>query len=567
MFGALCALVLLRLLVWKFFPTFEPFIKEDISNLICAAAILVVAAFFYGRKAVLGAPLQEKRTGLELVLGAYLAASALSLVISVDRVATTRYVIVLFSYVVFFFMLAETLDDHVRRRAFLIFFLAMALLVAGWGIRDYIYLIQRPPDPSDANLQKTNDSLYYILMRKRACSFFGWPNVLAGFLGLAIPVGLSAVATWRSIWAKLAAAVYVVVMLAGLFFTFSFLGWLSFLIGFFAAAVVFLWGRQPTGRGVKIAMGIFALTAVALFAIVVWKKDFATAIDPRREYLNESLRGIADHPFLGTGLDTFRYASAKYATLRDGLTAFAHNSYLQVWVESGLLGFLAILAVAFVVLKTLYARARRVGDGISERVMAAAFVWAFAAFFVDNLWSFTVIKPNISLFFWVVLGYVFAANTVLPQGKALPEWLRRAAGWTTVLVIVVAMGFAARGIAAQTFAQQAVVAEARGKLVDMVQLFQRARKIDPKDARIAFEFSKRYVSRYQQTGDVRLLAAAEEELLDSVDNSPLYASRLMLGLVYRAKGRMAEARDLIREAQTVGAYETNRDLAMLGLSP
>lgn len=560
MFVVLWGLILWRLFVWKFFFGLEPFVKEDLTNVLCAVPILIVAGLYYGWKTARNQPLQDRRTGIEWALWAYFAASAFSIVFSVDRIATVRYAVVLFSYLVFFFMLVETLDDGVRRQWFFLLFLALSLLIAGWGIRDYLYLIGRAPDPSDKALENTNDSLYYILLNKRACSFFGWPNVLAGYLGLAIPLGLAAALTWRALWAKLAAGISIAVMLVTLFLTFSFLGWLSFLVGFVAAMAVFFFRQKDVGRSTKIALILFSIAAAALFTVVVVKKNFSIAVGPRQQYFIQSVRAIKEHPLLGTGLDTFRYASTKLATDKGGVTAFAHNSYLQIWVESGILGFLAVLVLVFFVLRKFHRLAWRSVEGVSDRYWAVAFVWAFTAVFVDNLWSFTFVKPNISIFFWVVLGYAcsFDTSAVARKKYALP--VRSVIGWLAFLVIVVVLVVTVRATATQWMCRQAFVQDSQGLANDALQSLKQARRIDPKDARIAFEIGKRYVQGFQQSGDRRFLALAEQELLDASENSPFYGSRLLLGLIYRSQGRAKEGRDWISEAYQCSALETERDV-------
>lgn len=564
--AGLSLLVLFRLLVWKLFVNLDVFVKEDLSNLLCLVPILVFAGVFYGRKAVLGLPLQERRTGLEPVLWALLAACALSLLPSVDRTATLRYVMVWFSYVLFFFMLAETLDTAARRKWFLVFLVGLALLIAGWGIRDYLYLIGRAPDPSDEGLANTNDSLYYILTHKRACSFFGWPNVLAGFLGLTIPLAFTVALTWRAWWAKLAAGISVLVLAVTLLLTFSFLGWLSLLIGFIVTIAVLFLRRQLIGRGVKIALICFAVLAAGLFTFVILKKNFSISVTPRQQYFNQAVRGIARHPVLGTGLDTFRYASAKEAVDKGGLTAFAHNSYLQLWVEAGLLGFLAGLGLAFFILWKFF-RLVWLGSGSAEdRLRNAAFAWAFTSFLVDNIWSFTLIKPNISLFFWVVLAYACSFDTREVRRKEVPRPLRATAGWAAVAAIITVLFFTGRALAAQWMCKIAFEAEAKGRPQEALAAFQRARLIYPEDARIAFETGKRYIQSYHMSGDSRMITLAEQEFLVAVDNAPTYGPRLMMGLICQSQGRMRDSRDWLSEAYTLSPFETQRDLKAIGIA-
>lgn len=565
--AGLCLLIVLRLVVWKFFPVLDTFVKEDLSNLLCVAPILLFAVVFYLHRVLKGRPLQERRTGLEPALWVFFATCVLSFFTSVDRAFTLRYVEVWFAYILFFFMLTDTLDSQLRRKWFLVFIMGLALVIAGWGIRDYIYLVTRPPDPADAALANTNDSLYYILRNKRACSFFGWPNVLAGFLGLTIPLGFTVALMWRAWWAKLAAVIAVTVMVLALLMTFSVLGWLSLLLGFVVAAGILFARREDVGRGVRVALTVFAVIAAVMFTVVILRKNFAIAVTPRQQYFQQTVAGIKEHPFLGTGLDTFRYLSSRMATDRGGLTAFAHNSYLQCWVESGLPGLLAMLALVFVVLAKFYRLAWRVGEGWEVRLRYAAFAWACTAFFVDNIWSFTIIKANISLFFWMFLAYICSFDTRSVQRREVLRKLRPVGGWLAVLVLCAAFLLTVRSLAVQWMFRAALVAEGKGQPEETLRAFKRARELDPNDSKVAYETGKRYLQFYQQTPDPRLLALAEQEFLSAADTSPSYIPRALLGLIYQHLGRKRDASEWLSESYRMAPLETERDLQAVGAKP
>jgi O-antigen ligase len=557
---ALGALVLLRLFIWKSFFNVEPFIKEDASNLICAAAILGVAAMYYGRKAAVGLPFQNRSTGLEGVLGIYFALAAVSFFPSVDHTATLRQIVILFAYLLFFFMLSETSLGEVRRPWVLLFLLVVSFLIACGGLKDYVYLIHRQPNPSDAVVAQTNDSLYHILMTKRVTSLFGWPNVLAGYLGLVIPLAAATLITSSRWWIKVSAGIVMVVMLACLLLTFSFLGWTSLIIGFIAAGALFVAGRSDIGRELKTGAVVFGVVVAVLFAVVVVKKNFSSSVTPRKQYLSEAVKAIEANPFLGTGLDSFRFASSKFAETRDGLTAYTHNSYLHLWVEAGLPGFLAGLAVAFWVLWLFILRLRRQADP-TQRVWSAAFVWAFVGFFVDNIWSFTFIKPNISFFFWVILGFACSCGLEEDRKRQASAASRPGLG-ALVVIIIIGLAFCVRATSALLTTRDAMDLERQGQYDRSLEVFRKARAIDPTESRIAFESGKRYVMAYQRSGNPQFLKEAEGEFMAAAERSPFYGSRLLLGVIYRAMGRNTEASMKFNEALLLAPFEAARDIRL-----
>ena len=67
--------------------------------------------------------------------------------------------------------------------------------------------------------------------------------------------------------------------------------------------------------------------------------------DGRFSHWQDSIRSVADHPWMGTGLGTYRYAYQPYERTNTGLWHYnADNQYLEWLVEGGLLGLSTVLS-------------------------------------------------------------------------------------------------------------------------------------------------------------------------------------------------------------------------------
>jgi probable O-glycosylation ligase (exosortase A-associated) len=108
-----------------------------------------------------------------------------------------------------------------------------------------------------------------------------------------------------------------------------------------------------------------------------------------------ALRMIGDNPILGVGLRNFqpRYPEYSVIPLTEGDTTYvAHNSYLQIWAESGSVAFvvyLALVASVFVACRKVLAMSRRRPDlrwaGNYARMMEATMVgFMVGAFFLNR---------------------------------------------------------------------------------------------------------------------------------------------------------------------------------------
>lgn len=186
------------------------------------------------------------------------------------------------------------------------------------------------------------------------------PNLIAGILLLGFPFGIGG--TWDAFKKRSipSALFYLLLTL-----------WIGFGIGMttsrgavFAFGVVLamggaLWlalkGAKRAGMSSNTALALLinlGLLALILFFVIggaaapalINKVLGSTNGVPRTEIFQEAFHLGQDTPFTGIGLDTFALNYASYQLLIDVLfLPHAHNLYLQVWIEQGVLGIAAFL--------------------------------------------------------------------------------------------------------------------------------------------------------------------------------------------------------------------------------
>ncbi len=184
-FFSVVFIVALRLGIWKFFPDLGSMLKDPLSNMIIASLIFGLAFFFCISKMFRREGLV--RTSLEAPLALWVASGAISLAWTPDPCASVRELIMFLAYILFFYILLDLFRQDGLRRAFIWVFFGLSVIVAAVGVNDII-LLNRVSAEAVESARLTDESLYYILTHKRACSIFGWPNVLAGFLMLVLPL-------------------------------------------------------------------------------------------------------------------------------------------------------------------------------------------------------------------------------------------------------------------------------------------------------------------------------------------------------------------------------------------
>jgi O-antigen ligase len=117
---------------------------------------------------------------------------------------------------------------------------------------------------------------------------------------------------------------------------------------------------------------------------------------------------IKDHPFLGVGTGNFQSVYPRYLTAgAPHAPHFPHNSFLQIWIENGTLGFLVYLGLYLVAIKNLWTVIRtskvRELETIAVALLGALFGLGFFALTANVLehevywilFAFTVIVLNL----------------------------------------------------------------------------------------------------------------------------------------------------------------------------
>ncbi len=555
------AILVLRLVIWKFLRVTEIFFREEFSNVAVAAVILLLALVWAVHKLMHSDPV--RKSGLEIPLFLWLGAAAGSLFYTADLPSTLAGVIVLAAHIAFFYILLDVLDSPRRIRWALFFFIVMSLVVAGFGIREFVYLWSRPVIENSSAAAEMNRSLYYILTSRRVVSFLGWPNSLAGYLLLVLPLVLFLPFWLRASWQRILSLTIWPVFLACFVFTFSFLGWSSFLLATLILIPVFWkqWDIPSWPRERKYFLILMVLVFCGLFLWVILRKNFLMSLAPRVQYYQEIFSLILQKPFLGHGWGTFGILSRQFATDTNGLTSYAHNSYLQVWVEAGIAGFAGIVSLVVLFLRRAFSAIISCGRE-RKGLLVTALTWGMTAFFIDNLFSFTMLKPNIALYGWAMLA-VFCAVTG-PEENAddrarKTPWGSRMIFGAAVLACALMLGVLVRIIGGYLYYYEARYGNRNPLLHERAGLLMQAELWDPWSSYIPAASGELRMNVHRMTRDPAFLKEAQGYYLEAIRRSPhVYAHYFTLGSIYGFLGNDPQAGAFYSRARALSPVEFSR---------
>lgn len=293
---------------------------------------------------------------------------------------------------------------------------AMGILAAsGYGFYQRLVLdIAVRPSYVDLALNST--------MPGRVYSFFDNPNAFAQLLLFALPVLAALVFGSKRWFSKLCAAGVFCAATVCIVMTYCRASW----IGLVAAAFVYvlLWNWKLLPLCFAAALAAIPLLPDSVFNRILTIGNLNdTSTSSRFPQYAAALRLLAREPITGAGLGTDAVKRVvQIQSLYQAHAPFvhAHNTFLQVWLECGILGLLAFAGAIISAVKSAVWGVRRCGDAAARHMAiggASALIGASVCGLADYLWTY----PRIMFMFWFVFGLTLAAVKVCNSEADRPE--------------------------------------------------------------------------------------------------------------------------------------------------
>jgi O-antigen ligase len=181
----------------------------------------------------------------------------------------------------------------------------------------------------------------------------------------------------------------------------------------FAMAVMatFVVARVPDARVRKLAASLFA---VIVAGAIVWAGVGATLerfslvsqdAGGRFAAWRDTLRIIGDFPLTGIGVGSYARAMLVYQTgNRASMYAHAHNEYLQVLAEGGLLVTLPVVALVGLIVLTIRRRVVLGEDDTLTQWIRAGAIAGLAGIAAQSLVEFSLQMPGNRVLFVILLA-------------------------------------------------------------------------------------------------------------------------------------------------------------------
>lgn len=188
-------------------------------------------------------------------------------------------------------------------------------------------------------------------------------------------------------------------------------------IGFIIAMIFFF---SIYRKKMLIFIPFVALTVVLLSPSGIYRVKGLLNPQKERESVGERmllLKGtwamVEAHPVLGSGINTFMKNFEKYRPQGCPQGFYAHNSYLQMWAEIGILGLLVFLMIPLIVLVKAFTRIKAKIKITPEGIIFLGSVTGYISFLVHSAVDNNLYSLVLTTLFWVFTAYIISLNSYL----------------------------------------------------------------------------------------------------------------------------------------------------------
>ena len=196
-----------------------------------------------------------------------------------------------------------------------------------------------------------------------------------------------------------------------------------------------------------------------------------------------TLNMVRDHP-AGVGINNWKVVYPQYSRswIVDKVTSSethfeeAHNDYIQMVAEIGIVGFAFYLWILVSLLRMCWKS--------SDAKYLPFLLWGVVGFMTTSLFSFPGKMPVTSLFFWLIVGLIVVRSDIaaspgrreMMQGGGL--FNLSFLGFSVILLISMAF-FSYFQLFSDYYLHQANILQARDRTEDSVKAYSRAIKLNP----------------------------------------------------------------------------------------
>lgn len=273
----------------------------------------------------------------------------------------------------------------------------------------------------------------------------------------------------------------------------------------------------------------------------------------RLAFYKDAFKIIKDYPILGTG-------GAGWVTLYQMYqsylywTKLAHNYFLQMWIEVGIVGLGVFISLVLGLMYISYKKYRNI-ENEDDRVVLVSIVFAVVSILAHAFMDFDLSLSALTFILWMLMGVLYSGFNIVKntdtsniKNKKIKQNSSIYNVVVSLIMIVLIIGSSLLLLANKN-AEEALAASKEQKVDDAIKYFEKASKFDKYNAEYKTDLSTFYKVKFQLTQDKEFIKKSLELTEKAVKLAP-YSSQLnsIASSVYMSTGKIDEALSLVEKS-------------------
>jgi len=371
---------------------------------------IVFSMLFWLIKKILNKDWRLARTPVNAFLFLLILISLFSMINSIKISSSIGGMQKLFKGLFLFFIIVETINDRKKLRRIIWAALFGLSLVSVDGVfqyltgKDFIRGYKLGIGfryPGQAGLRRLSASMHN-------------PNDFASYLITVIPLVISLALYYFRGKKKLLLGLLGLIAFFCVFQTY----YRGAILGFAIVAILFSIIKKDKRIAIALLILIFTMPFLLPKPILYWMVsnpnfyDFFIEEGGRRWHWQAAINMIKAHPFLGIGTNTFSINYDRYKIATDPLSGFyAHNAYLHVAAEIGLIGLIIFIAMIIAAIRNWWINYKRINT-LDLGAISLGIFGSFIGYLAAGLLESNLQYSNLAVLFWSILGLITAVNRI-----------------------------------------------------------------------------------------------------------------------------------------------------------
>ena len=351
-----------------------------------------------------------KYTPVNMWVGVFLLVYIIFACLSLEPVSSIKIAGVVGVFILMYFAIVNCIETRKQLNTMLYIFVSAGLLVALYGIYQFVAGTIITTSWVDANMLNEIQTRVYSTLEN--------PNVLGEYLLLVIPVCISLFFANKNWFAKACIGAMACVMIVCLALTYS----RGCYLGLLASGTIFALLLNIRFILLLIA-GVISLPFVLPQSIMSRFTSIGNMSDSSTKYRlsiwTSSFEVIKDYWYrpIGQGAEAFNKVYPLYAQNGVG-TQHAHNFFLQTTIETGIVGILSILMCLFRAIQYLFNGIKKAVK-FADKIILIGFCSGIFGFLVQSIFDNTWYNYRVVLIFWIFIALAVRAKKFIDEEEGL----------------------------------------------------------------------------------------------------------------------------------------------------